>query len=246
MTPLLKNTLPYFEEAKPLWDVIHQRFNVGNGARKQQLKAALAECQQSITMSIAEYFGKLQTLWDELATYNPLPNCTCEGCKCDIGATLQAQLDEDRLHAFLFGINVELYGTMRSSILSQDPLPSLDRAYQRFIQEERLQMASRTQVENTNIRALHILSDSFHDSKTTTPLIDKSKFLCTHCNRRGHNVDACWAKHGYPEWWEHGTPRGGGRPMSRGAKGGRHNQPHKAKPRLGVHHMADPINLQQQ
>ncbi|GAA0138708.1 hypothetical protein LIER_00401 [Lithospermum erythrorhizon] len=29
-------------------------------------------------MSVADYFGKLQPLWDELATYNPPPACNCE------------------------------------------------------------------------------------------------------------------------------------------------------------------------
>lgn len=86
--PSVKKTLPYFEEAKPLWDVLKQRFDVGNGPRKQQIKAALADCRQTKTMSIAEYFGRLQPLWDELATYNPLPICRCGGCKCEIGIQL--------------------------------------------------------------------------------------------------------------------------------------------------------------
>ncbi|CAO2827126.1 unnamed protein product [Amaranthus hypochondriacus] len=125
----IKKTLPHFEEAKPLWEVLRQRFNIGNGPRKQQIKAAIAECRQPKTMSIADYFGQLQPLWDELATYNPMPMCKCGGCKCNIGAQLQSRMDEDRLQDFLFGVNTELYGYMRSSILSQDPLPSLERRH---------------------------------------------------------------------------------------------------------------------
>ena len=87
-------------------------------------------------MSIAEYFGQLQPLWDELATYNSLPSCKCGKCTCDIGAHLQARLDEVRLQDFLFGVNVDLYSHMRSSILSQEPSLSLNRAYQMFLQEE--------------------------------------------------------------------------------------------------------------
>ncbi|GAA0152796.1 hypothetical protein LIER_11187 [Lithospermum erythrorhizon] len=63
----LRKTLPYFEEARPSWVVLQKRFDVGNGTRKQQIKEALADCKQSKTMSVAEYFGKLQPLWDELA-----------------------------------------------------------------------------------------------------------------------------------------------------------------------------------
>lgn len=57
--PSIKKTLPYFEEAKPLWDVLKQRFDIGNGPRKQQIKKALAECSQPKHMSMAEYFGHL-------------------------------------------------------------------------------------------------------------------------------------------------------------------------------------------
>lgn len=104
--------MPYFEEVKPLWDVLQHRFNVGNGPRKQQIKALLSECKQPKSMTIADYFGTLQPLWDELATYNPLPVCKCGGCTCNIGAELQARLDEDRLQDFLYGINADLYGAM--------------------------------------------------------------------------------------------------------------------------------------
>lgn len=49
---------------------------------------------------------------------------------------LQAQMNEDWLHNFIFfGINVGLYGIMCSFILSQDPLPSLDRVYLLLLQE---------------------------------------------------------------------------------------------------------------
>ncbi|CAO2839672.1 unnamed protein product [Amaranthus hypochondriacus] len=40
--PSIKKTLPYYEEAKPLWTVLQKRFNIGNGPRKQQIKKVLA------------------------------------------------------------------------------------------------------------------------------------------------------------------------------------------------------------
>lgn len=134
---LVKKTLPYFEEAKPLWDALRHRFNIGNGPRKQQIKAALAECRQPRSMFVADYFGLLQPLWDELATYNPLPACTCNGCTCNLVDKFQAMVDEDWFHDFLYGLNEELYGHVRSSLLAQDPLLTLDRAYQTILQEER-------------------------------------------------------------------------------------------------------------
>ena len=51
--------------------------------------------------------------------------------------------------------------------------------------------------------------------------VDKSRLLCTYRKRRGHDVDNCWSKHGYPEWWEHKNPRVGGRSSSRSGRGSR-------------------------
>ncbi|KMS96641.1 hypothetical protein BVRB_8g201040 [Beta vulgaris subsp. vulgaris] len=189
------------------------------GLRDRPDKAALAACQQPKTMSIAEYFGKLQPLWDELATYNPLPFCACGGCKCNIAALLQACLDEDRLQDFLYGVNVELYRNMCSSILSQEPLPSLDRAYQMFLQEDRLQLASKAKLDREDIHAMAV---KFGASVQAKPRFDgdKSALQCTYCERRAHDEKNCWFKHVYSEWWEHRVPRGGGR-GSRGARNGR-------------------------
>ena len=50
--------------------------------------------------------------------------------------------DASRLHQFLMGLYSDYYRQARNSILSQDPLPSLDRAYQLIIQEERLRSAN--------------------------------------------------------------------------------------------------------
>ncbi|GAA0142075.1 hypothetical protein LIER_03056 [Lithospermum erythrorhizon] len=107
----LRKTIPYFEEARPLWAVLQRRFDVGSGSRKQQLKTTLAECKQPSTMPVADYFGE----------------------------QLQQKQDNDRLHEFLCGINKEKFGVLQSSLLSQDPPPTLDRAYHAMLQEEQLQ-----------------------------------------------------------------------------------------------------------
>ncbi|GAA0138469.1 hypothetical protein LIER_00212 [Lithospermum erythrorhizon] len=122
----LRKTIPYFEEAGPLWMVLQHRFDVGSVTRKQQLKVALSECKPTPNMSVAEYFGKLQPLWDELATYNPIPSCTCGTCTCGLGELFQKRQDDDRLHDFLSGIYSDAFGALRSSLLAQDPPLMLD------------------------------------------------------------------------------------------------------------------------
>ncbi|XP_072087400.1 uncharacterized protein [Arachis hypogaea] len=115
----------YAENAKDLWDDIEERFSMVNGPRSQQLKAELAECKQH-GIAMGSYYGKLKTIWDELANYEKIPNCTCGGCKCNIGVLLEKRKQEERVHQFLMGLDDVSYGIVRSNILATDPFPSLN------------------------------------------------------------------------------------------------------------------------
>ena len=54
---------------------------------------------------------------------------------------------------------------------------------------------------------------------------DKSGMICTHCKKTGHDVATCFAKIGYPEWWETRPRREG----ERGAGGGRGPAPQQRR-----------------
>lgn len=75
--PEVSLTLSYYDNAKNLWDDLHERYFVVNGTRIQQLKPEIIRCEQSKTMHVATYFGKLKVLWDELALHEPLLLCKC-------------------------------------------------------------------------------------------------------------------------------------------------------------------------
>ncbi|GAA0174819.1 hypothetical protein LIER_28129 [Lithospermum erythrorhizon] len=107
---------------------------MSNGQHKQELKHALSECKQTSTMSVADYFGKLEKLWDDLAAFNPVLACVCGMSK-----QFQQKLDEEIFLDFLYGINREHYGHLRSQLLAQDPTPSLDWAFKATNKEEQLQ-----------------------------------------------------------------------------------------------------------
>lgn len=199
------------KKPKPLWIVLLHYFNISNGLRKQQVKKSLAECNQPKNMSLCDCFGILQSLWDELSTYNPLPHCKRGKCNCVIGDQFQKCLDEERLQDFLFGVTIDIRGHMRSTILSQDPLPPFDRVYQMFLQEERLHFVAENHSEQAAIRPMAVKSNI---SRSHIPLI------CTHCHRKGHDEPNCWTKHGVPDRWELRNPRGGSRGGARGNRGG--------------------------
>lgn len=153
--PSLRSTMTYMENAKDLWDDIKERFSVVNGPRIQQLKADLADCKQRGT-SLVAYYGKLKSLWDELANYEQIPKCMCGGCKCDITSRLEKRRDEERVHQFLMGLEDVSYGTVCSSILAADPLPSMNKVYSTLIQEERMKTITRAREEKGEVMGLAV------------------------------------------------------------------------------------------
>ncbi|KAJ1375273.1 Zinc finger, CCHC-type, partial [Sesbania bispinosa] len=208
--PTLRSTVTYAENAKELWEDIRDRFSVVNGPMIQQLKAELADCKQQ-GMTMVSYYGKLKTLWDELANYEQIPRCSCGGCKCDIASKLEKRREEERVHQFLMGLDDASYGTVRSNILAGDPLPSLNRVYATLVQEERVKTISRSKEERGAVMGLAVQAG--HRTKGRGETKDKS-MVCSYCGKAGHDAENCFQVIGYPEWWSD-RPRNEGRTNNR-------------------------------
>ncbi|XP_074301949.1 uncharacterized protein LOC141633359 [Silene latifolia] len=133
--PSLGSQITYVEEAKILWDDIEQRFSVGNGPKTHRVKCSISACKQGDKESVSDYYGRLKRLWDDLDKYDRHPICDCGGCKCNINRKLDKKPDEEKVHDFLIGLDSK-YATVSSSLLLQEPLPNLNRAYATIIQEE--------------------------------------------------------------------------------------------------------------
>ncbi|KAL0310614.1 UNVERIFIED_CONTAM: hypothetical protein Sangu_2356100 [Sesamum angustifolium] len=117
-------------------DYLEQRYGQRNGPLLYQLEREIASVSQG-DLSIVDYFTKIQMLWDELVQVRPIPECTC-GCTCTCGvAKATADLAEQRqLMQFLMGLNDE-YDTVRSQILVNEPLPSVNVAYSMVLRVEK-------------------------------------------------------------------------------------------------------------
>ena len=83
-----------------------------------------------------EYYGRLKQLWDELGNFEQLPTCKCGKCTCNLGSSLEKKREEEKVHSFLMGLDENVFGTARSNILAQDPLPNMNKVYSILIQEE--------------------------------------------------------------------------------------------------------------
>ena len=86
-----------------------ERFCVVNGPRIQHLKSQINSCEQTKTMSIAVYFGKLKVLREELAKLEPLIVCKCGKCECNLGREHEKRRENDQLQQFLLGLYSDYY-----------------------------------------------------------------------------------------------------------------------------------------
>ncbi|XP_057543915.1 uncharacterized protein LOC130823315 [Amaranthus tricolor] len=220
--PEVKSTLSNYDNAKHLWDDLHEHFCIVNGPRIHQLKSQINKCEQTKIMSVAIYFGKLKVLWDELAQLQPLISCKCGQCICDVSKQHVKRREDDMLQQFLLGLYSEYYAHIRSNILAQDPLPSLNKAYQQVSQEELVQGFARVQDEIFPPVGFAVRAAVGRGrgaavkpaSVTVCTHCKKSGHLashcyalqvCSHCNKRGHDISRCFEIVGYPEGWTMGN-----------------------------------------
>ncbi|XP_074306250.1 uncharacterized protein LOC141641490 [Silene latifolia] len=147
--PSLLDNIDYPDDASVLWSDIKGQYAVIDGTMIHGLKTQLNNCKQAKGMDVTSYFGKLKSLWDSIVKHEPPFACRCGKCECGITEKAIQRQDNERLHQFFMGLDHTLYGNIRSSQFQLDPLPSLTRAYNLVLQEERLR--AKTQPNTTEV-----------------------------------------------------------------------------------------------
>ncbi|GFS37954.1 hypothetical protein Acr_00g0054850 [Actinidia rufa] len=180
-----------------LWTALTQMYaHARNESRIFELYREVSHASQtSLELSVADFFGYLQTRWEELAQYKPLSDFPSDG------AVESKRLDRRHTYQFLMGLKSE-FETLRTQILNTSPLPSLYEAFAIVDGDER--------------RRRILPSLSLPESSSIVP--DQRAFAaasgthlyCQHCRKPGHLIDRCWVLH--PELKQQfSRPRGGGR-----------------------------------
>lgn len=153
-------------------------------------------------MSVVEYYSKLVGLWNELDAITTHHRCTCCNCKCEIGKKLVRDVEEQKTHQFLMGLNDEKIAIIQRHILAMKPLLEMDYIFDLVRQEEshRLIVKGREDKSQAAAFALYTKPTGRGGDKVT----------CNHYGKLGHEEASCFEIIGYPaSWGTRGRDHGG-------------------------------------
>ncbi|KAI5330422.1 hypothetical protein L3X38_029820 [Prunus dulcis] len=189
----LADSVVYAATAREIWQDFEDRFSQGNAPRIFQIQKMIVSHTQG-TMSVSLYYTKLKALWDELASYNLSPTCSCGGMK-----TYNEQKDRDHIMQFLMGLN-DSYNAVRGQILLMNPLPSVRKAYSLVTQEEKQREIGSSTTEHFSIAAAvrNTKSNNFSQNRSRGHDTNGNPLHCSYCDRDYHTVETCHKLHGYP------------------------------------------------
>ncbi|KAK9747936.1 hypothetical protein RND81_02G024900 [Saponaria officinalis] len=137
ISPTITNHMMYVNSSKQLWDEIKERYNQSNAPYLYQLRKSMVHIEQS-GQPVVQYFGRLKSIWEDLSSLDPLPECDCDAlkaCTCNILKKIVDRDNKNRLLDFLMGLD-GVYEVVRDQILSTDPLPTVNQAFFKIQQLE--------------------------------------------------------------------------------------------------------------
>ncbi|KAK4386184.1 hypothetical protein Sango_2489000 [Sesamum angolense] len=172
----------YATSARDLWLELESRFGESNGPLLYQIQREIASISQE-NMSVAVYFTKLKKLWDELASLDPIPSCSCGASK-----KISEKIASNQLMQFLMGLS-NAYDHVRSQVLLMDPLPTVGKAYSMFLRVEKQREVY------SGISGEGVMATQFGETTRQVPSkgpvkrrgpVDKKQLYCQHCKKSGH------------------------------------------------------------
>ncbi|XP_074271215.1 uncharacterized protein LOC141595141 [Silene latifolia] len=130
-------------------------------------------------------------------------------CTCGAATAFLKEKEEEKIHQFIMGLNDTLYNNIRSNLLMDDDLTSLNRVYGIVLREERHKAVIRIRDEP----ATEVAMSARADSNRSTIQPDSKEYeppRCTHCKKWYHTEATSCEKLGLS-----------GRGCERGRRGGR-------------------------
>ncbi|KAF7837746.1 uncharacterized protein G2W53_006228 [Senna tora] len=206
MTKDLMEAYMFSPSARDLWLELEEKFGVSDKSVVFSLGKQLNQIIQG-NDSLALYSNKQKKLMDELNCLSPKSPCICNGCTCGGYKKLHDKVESNDTMTFLYGLN-ESYDSIVSTILLMEPMPSYNKVYSLVARIEKQRSLGMSNAVSSSIDASALAvkvpepSKNGGDSGKRREYVKKSDRYCNFCNKSGHMEDACFKKHGYPEWFE--------------------------------------------
>lgn len=109
----------------------------------------------------------------------------------------------------MMGLDETIYGSVKYVLISRNPLPTLDEAYNVLIQDEESKLASRILADRVEEASFAVQT-----SRPRMSFTNRNKLVYTSCGKTGHLAENCFCKLGYPDWWvEQNCSRSGSYPQ---------------------------------
>ncbi|CAO2834773.1 unnamed protein product [Amaranthus hypochondriacus] len=208
---IIAKSVMYYNDAYEIWSDLEERFGKSSSAQLYSLQEELSNLNQTGSMSVADYFTRSKSLWDEIDHLDPLPVCTCNGYSCTLTKKILKNQQDQRLIHFLMRLD-DQFDQARTNILMMKELPTAQGAYRILVQEERHKNISKTAAVSTESMAFVADKRKFYDhnqnrnsdpnlayKRPKTGGIKKNNYYCDHCKMRGHSIQRCFKIHGYPD-----------------------------------------------
>ncbi|KAK9665908.1 hypothetical protein RND81_14G144800 [Saponaria officinalis] len=217
LSDTIAESLSYVTSSKQLWDELAERFNQSNAPYLYQLRKKVVQIFQGDS-SVAEYYSRLKSVWEDIRSLDPLPECSCgvlDKCSCNLLKKIVDRDNKNNLIDFLMGLDCK-FEHIRGQILAMDPLPSVNQAfakvYQTEVQKNISNIESVVDLDGmamvasqfsgdlghaTNISQTSGVSGGKFQSNVWTrdakkPRIERVSYHCDFCNKNGYTKEFCW------------------------------------------------------
>ncbi|XP_026420354.1 uncharacterized protein LOC113316376 [Papaver somniferum] len=148
--PQIKTTIDYIPSSLVVWKDLKERFSETSAPKLFQLKQSIASLKQTDQSLFAQY-TTIRSLWDEIDSIRPLPNCICGASK----QTLEL-MDQDCAMEFLQSLN-DRFSNLRSNILQRETFPTVRTIHNLVRQEEVQQEMQGHSNSSIDVAALQLL-----------------------------------------------------------------------------------------
>ncbi|KAK9704944.1 hypothetical protein RND81_07G021800 [Saponaria officinalis] len=166
LSDTIADSLTYVTSSKQLWDKLTERFNQSNAPYLYQLRKDVVQIVQGDS-SVAEYYSRLKSVWEDIRSLDPLPDCSCGVLTKD---------NKNNLIDFLMDVDRK-FEHIRGQILAMDPLPTVNQAFAKVNQAE-----VQKHISNSNVWT--------RDAKK--PEVSGAVYRYDFCNKNGHTREFCW------------------------------------------------------